>query len=90
MRRIFKYTIPVETTRNQAHQIEIPKDSLFLKAENQKEKLVLWYEVDETKEVEIVGFMCLHTGDYIPANPSVYLSTILFDNGDYVLHLYQL
>ena len=90
MKRVLKYTLPVYATLSEAHEIEVQKDSVFLKAVNQKDNLALYFEVDINKESETLSFMCLHTGDSKPANPSNYVDTILFNSGEYVLHIYRL
>lgn len=88
--RILKYVIKAQQTMTIAHEIEMQVDAIFLKAENQNGMISMWFEVDENKTIEKVFFMVLHTGNYKPDNPSIYLDTILFDEGSYVLHLYKL
>lgn len=89
MKRILKYEIPISNIGG-ITEVVMLRNSNFLCFKNQKGKLFLWVEAMENEENELRKFVLLHTGDYLPDNPIYYLQTVLFDEGNYVIHVYLL
>lgn len=88
MNKVYKYQI--STNHSDIVKIEVPKGSVFLNVKNQKDKLVAYFQCPDTELTESIGFVSFYTGIYLADNPKKYIDTVLFDEGNYVLHVYQL
>lgn len=70
-------------------QLSLPPDAKVLAFGNQYEQPTMWVELD-TEVVKIVRrFVYVSTGGIVPEN-ATHLGTALFQNGDSVLHLYEI
>lgn len=86
--RILKYRLNVDVVNSQ--KLKLPLDSIFLKAHNQDNNIYLWFEVDEDKPLVEEHFITLHTGDFLPSNPKIFLDTVFLNEYFYVVHIYKL
>ena len=59
----------------------------FLHADNQRERITVWAEVDERADPCVRVLFVVGTGDEVP-NFGEYLGTVLVDDGAFVFHIY--
>lgn len=85
-KEIWKY--PVDLARKH-QEIAIPRGSVFLAAQLQYARPVMWWLVDPDAEKTMHGFHLYMTGEPIEGQPGRYLGTYQLDNGAFVLHLYE-
>ena len=84
-RVIYKQILPLGYTE---HTIEIPARSVFISAENQKECLCVWYECTPGAKASKRKIYVIETGKEKPDLQVDFLGTVLFDRGNYVVHVY--
>jgi hypothetical protein len=77
-----------------ARKLLLPKGAKIISVANQREQLVTWVEVDTQElETEDRRFLVLCTGEKTTVNrynTIVFLGTVLFSNGDFVQHVYEI
>lgn len=66
--------------------VDMPKGSVVLSVQNQREELVLWADVP-FGPTERRKFVAIPTG--MPSPFGTYLGTVQFDGGNYVVHVYE-
>lgn len=82
---VYKYELNVGTTSH-----NMPMDARFLRAGNQREKIVLWFEVNpHSKWIEYRVFETAVTGGPVPAHGK-YLDTVMLAEGGFVAHIYEI
>jgi|APFre7841882590_1041340.scaffolds.fasta_scaffold129104_2 hypothetical protein len=91
MRKIWKYVLEMKAA---IQEIMMPKGARILHFDNQRREPCIWVEVDDTAFLEIKEvreFTIAGTGHPIPipAERLIYIGTALFDNGEFVWHLYE-
>lgn len=88
MKQIYKIGIPINSSafRNSFY---LPHDPRFLHAREQRDSLCAWFEVDDTNALAQYSFQVFGTGHGPIGDHLLYLGTGIFDEGDLVLHLYQ-
>lgn len=86
MTRIFKYELHGRGTTT----VNIPKGARVLSVANQDEALMLWAAVTPSNPTEPRTFLVALTGQEIAVTPSFpFLGTVLFDNGNFVVHVFE-
>lgn len=86
-KRIFKYTLPAEPGTYSVSLISLAR---FLSCAVQGLVVSLWFEVDTAVEQSCnARFSLVMTGYAPPEGKSEYIAPLLFDGGEYVLHLYR-
>lgn len=93
MKVILKQSIPILKTRYIV-EFAMPRDAKVLSIANQNESLTVWYESDDRSlfdivQRKIVRFELVMTGQ-VCTLAGEFKGTLLFDNGKYVIHVYQL
>lgn len=91
MKTIFKYRLDPATTER--HLISMPVGAAILVAQNQREHVTLWAEVDDANPLEEREFLVCMTGQPIPRGDykqRLFCGTVQLDGGDLVLHVYEL
>lgn len=90
MKTIFKYRLDPATTER--HLISMPVGATILVAQNQREHVTLWAEVDDANPVEDREFLVAQTGKPCPTlqRKKQFLGTVQLDGGSPVLHVYEL
>jgi hypothetical protein len=69
--------------------IYVPYSAKLLRVDKQGDTLAAWFEVEtESTEGSYYVFYVAMTGEDIPDNLE-YVNTVLFDDGNYVLHIYK-
>ena len=83
------WKFPLEITDSQI--IELPSDYNIIGVYNQKEKLVLYLEVDPDSPKKDYLFEIFGTGHPIPEIKGyrTFIGTCLFNDGDLVFHVYS-
>lgn len=81
MTKIYKYKLDLQDTQIINAPIVKP-----LCAQKQGDELVLWAEVDTTKDNEIYQVTIVGTGHSVPTGAGEYLSTV--QDGYYIWHVY--
>jgi hypothetical protein len=72
-------------------KLELPLGARVLSVQNQRGVLALWFEFEpgQKRRTERV-FKVVETGERFDASVnSVYLGTVQFDEGNYVVHVYE-
>lgn len=93
MRVVFKYAI----AKFGSTAIRVPKDSVLRSVQNQRGTLVVWMEHEANQSSQrnyvdgkTVVFTCRETGEkFEPLDGEIYLATVQFDGGMYIIHVYQ-
>lgn len=83
MRKVFKYPVPLRSAK---FTLQLPRTFKFIRVGYQADQLFMWLEVVEDSPKIKIDFQVFGTGHDIPDGP-VHLTT--YDNGPFVLHLYQ-
>jgi len=85
MNKIFKYTLG-----GMIGVFEIPYLSEILSVQTQHGKPVMWASVpqDNINNPRKFYYKIVPTGGVVPVSPFMYLSTLQFDGGDYIYHIY--
>lgn len=85
---IWKY--PIETWRIPGTvRLSLPKGANILCAQSQHEHLAIWALVDTGQVREERVLAVYETGKQLPADPGIYIGTVQFDNGAYVVHVFE-
>jgi len=91
MHRIFKYTLPA---RRGQHVLELPKGTKILSIQTQHDRIAFWALVNPTEEQLVRRtFQVFLTGSDVPWDKEdeiVFLETLQFDKGEFVVHLFEL
>lgn len=88
---IHKYTFA--TQEPGVHTIQVRKNAVFLHAAAQNDRITIWFKVDTHEAWMHLDYVVYLTGqEFDPAfiNRQNYIATLLFDNGGYVVHVYQI
>ena len=86
MRKIHKYSIPIDTGT-----IHIPWDYQILKVAGQRENICLWAVVETDAASSPMSFAIVPTGVEPPTpQKGHYLDTVFLNNGALVFHVYML
>jgi hypothetical protein len=90
MKTIFKYQLDPATTER--HILSMPVGATILVAQNQRERVTLWAEVEDTNPMEDREFLVCKTGQPCPTlrRKKLFLGTVQLDGGSLVLHVYEL
>lgn len=76
---------------NKVQSINVPADSTLLSVHSQFNKLCLWAICPSPFEITEARTIALYTtGEPLPENCSVYLGTVLLDDGLFVLHAFDI
>lgn len=73
--------------------VKIREKAVFLKMAVQSDKICLWYQVDTFEAWQEINFILYHTGQELDNelhHRCRYIDTLLFNNGNYVLHIYKI
>lgn len=82
--RVFKYPI-----HNSMEYIELPKNHKILSFQKQHMTATIWCEVDETDtETRLFEVHRVLTGGQVPVDYDIFLGTIQFNDGFFVVHYY--
>lgn len=85
IRKVFKYQLKIQAEQ----EIELPSHSRILSVKNQRNSIVLYAEVrEDIKETKKIKVFLVCTGDKVPLDATLFLDTVLLNNGIYVLHVY--
>lgn len=85
IKKVFKYQLKIQTEQ----EIELPLHSRVLSVKNQRNSIVLYAEVrEDIKETKKIKVFLVCTGDRVPSEATLFLDTILLNDGIYVLHVY--
>ena len=85
IRKVFKYQLKIQ----EEQEIELPSHSRVLSVKNQRNSIVLYAEVrKDIKETNKIKVFLVCTGDKVPSDATLFLDTILLNDGNYVLHVY--
>lgn len=85
IRKVFKYQLKIQAEQ----EIELPSHSRVLSVKNQRNSIVLYAEVrEDIKETKKIKVFLVCTGDKVPSDATLFLDTVLLNNGIYVLHVY--
>ena len=71
--------------------VNMPKDSEILHCREQHGDIAIWFDVpDQKSQTENRTFRVYGTGQPVPDDEGlIYLDTCLFQNGDLVLHVFE-
>lgn len=83
MKRVYKYPVPMRSTK---FSIPLPRSFKFLRIGFQADILQMWAEVSPEEPKLPIDFQVFGTGQDMPDGLK-YLAT--YDNGPFVLHLFQ-
>ncbi len=85
---IFKYVLP---TGPYETEIPMPSGAKILSAHNQRNQPCIWALVETLNPVSNRAIRAEHTGEcrFLPPE-AVFIGTVLLDDGDYVLHVFDL
>ena len=91
MSRIWKYQLNKDINReDRINIIEMPKGAEILCVKNQYNCPTLYAKVmPYYSEIELREFKMAHTGETI-LDEWKYIGTVLLDDGEYVLHIYEI
>ena len=85
IRKVFKYQLKIQAVQ----EIELPSHSRVLSVKNQRNSIVLYAEVrEDIKETKKIKVFLVCTGGKVPSDATLFLDTVLLNNGIYVLHVY--
>ena len=87
--RVYKYEISLDQA---VTELIMPEGSKILSVGNQNEALVLWAEAPITTlaTAEKKRIVCCLTGrDYILSKDAVFIGTVLFAKGNFVVHVFE-
>lgn len=90
MRTIWKYSVSI-TSEGLVHRI--PKGAKFLSVQVQQGLPYMWFLLEDAALREDRKFFVLETGKELPRSllgVSEYLGTVLLENGNHVLHLFEI
>lgn len=90
MKTVFEYTLDPATTER--HLVKMPAGATILVAQNQREHVTLWAEVDDANPEEDREFLVCMTGQPMPTpfrRKKQFLGTVQLDGGSMVLHVYE-
>lgn len=82
MRKVFKYPLQI-TPEKQI--INLPQGSTIVSVGKQNDQLMIWVEVDETRDTFPIEFYVFGTGQEVPADLE-HKGTVMID--PYVWHIY--
>ncbi len=98
---IWKHALPIKDLHSPYMEIAVPEGYKILSAVNQRERLVVYTSVPEdVLRVRVdpakgvcpkmlrVNIPILVTGENFPYGVGDFLTTVLFDEGRYVLHVF--
>lgn len=90
METIFKCHLDPATTKCQSRIM--PVGATILVAQNQRECVTIWAEVEDTNPMEDREFLVCMTGQPCPTlrRKKQFLGTVQLDGGTIVLHVYEL
>jgi hypothetical protein len=84
MKSIWKYVLqPVDV-----QSLTIPKGSVILTAQIQKDKICVWALVDEYSELETRVFRIIGTGHGVDDEPGRFLGTVQLHEGRIIFHIF--
>lgn len=87
MATIWKYAVP---PRN-VFELELPFGAKFLAVQAQRSIPQAWFLVDPVLTIEARRFVIVATGDHVDrAEELTYLGTFQLNEGELVLHLFEL
>jgi len=87
MKTIWKFTLDAGRTRQY-----MPKGSVVLSVNSQRDDICIWAEVDDKEKVEERVFEVFGTGHPIHVDMGIerkFIGTVLLDNGALVFHVYE-
>jgi hypothetical protein len=87
MKTIYKYELKNLSSENILH---MPEGAEIISVGNQREKLVVWAAVEHgCKKVGPRTIKCVLTGQATGLSGYIFLGTVLFDNGNFVVHCFE-
>lgn len=90
MKAIWKYHLSGLQTLSECQRVDMPKGAEIVSCQLQRGEIVVWAIVDDEHELESRYFFVIYTGLPLPGNPYKYLSTLQLEDGDIVLHAFEL
>jgi len=79
---VFKYPLT-----DAINEVQTFRGARFLHADNQRERITVWAEVDERADQVTRWLFVVGTGEEVPTFAE-YLGTVLVDDGAFVFHIY--
>ena len=70
------------------NKVSMPIEATILSVGEQYDELCIWAQVNPELRTEEKEFYCVATGTNVPDDAGRFLGTVLFYNGQYVIHVY--
>lgn len=85
---IFKYNLDLNA--GTVVSVSMPKDARVLSVGNQHEQLAVWAVASPGSLIETRKFLVLCTGEPYEGTVAKFLGTVQFDNGVFIVHVFEL